>query len=134
MLPLSYSGSRARLAVRFPCGILTMQAHVPPRPAAPVLAVAGFLFALGVAPPAHAQGPWDARLDVTPFPSPYLSDWESNPSLGTLTITNPTSADQQVLLVYRVTDHRGGVIASGRSDSIARTVPASWRRALSYDA
>ena len=66
----------------------------------------------------RAQAPWSARLDINPFPSPYLSDWESNPTIGTLTITNPTAADQDVLLVYRVTDHAGRVVASGRSAAL----------------
>lgn len=75
---------------------------------------AALLIAFGPAA-SRAQAPWSARLDINPFPSPYLSDWESNPTIGTLTITNPTAADQDVLLVYRVTDHAGRVVASGRS-------------------
>jgi len=88
------------------------------RVAAPCSAalVAGLLIGLGAVPRARAQSPWDARLDINPYPSPYLSDWESNPTIGTLTITNPTAADHDVLLVYRVTDHGGRLIASGRSD------------------
>jgi hypothetical protein len=70
----------------------------------------------GWAPAARAQAGWAARLDISPYPSPYLSDWESNPSIGTLTITNPTGADQAVLLTYRVTDQGGRLLASGRSD------------------
>jgi hypothetical protein len=72
----------------------------------------------GAARPVFAQASWDARLDVTAFPSPYLSDWEANPTIATLTITNPTPADQPVVLVYHVTQHGGAVIATGRSDRI----------------
>lgn len=87
---------------------------------------AGLLAGTGAGRPALAQGVWDARLDISPYPSPYLSDWESNPTIGTLTITNPTAADQSVLLAYRVTDHGGRVIASGRSDpQVIVTGPAT---------
>ena len=80
------------------------------------VAAAVLLLAAGVvASPARAQSSWDAALDITPYPSPYLSDWEANPTIATLTITNP-AADQNVLLVYRVTDQGGRVVASGRSD------------------
>ncbi len=66
--------------------------------------------------PLAAGTPWDAQLHIAPYPSPYLSDWETNPTIATLTISNPTGADQEVLLVYRVRDPRGRQIASGRSD------------------
>ncbi len=93
---------------------LGLQAGVAGRAVPQTAAV--LLLAAGVASPARAQSPWDAVLDITAYPSPYLSDWEANPTIATLTITNPTAADQNVLLVYRVTDQGGRVVASGRSD------------------
>ncbi len=40
--------------------------------------------------PACAQD-WDAILFIDPFPSPYLSDWQTNPTIVELTIVNRTS-------------------------------------------
>ena len=88
------------------------------------------LIALAGAEPAIAQAAgWDARLAISPFPSPYLSDWESNPSIGTLTITNPTGTDRNVLLAYRVTDQGGHLLASGRSNPLL--IPAGPPTVLS---
>lgn len=78
-------------------------------------AIAGLVLASGTA---QAQSAWDARLAISAFPSPYLSDWESNPAIGTLTITNPVATDQNVLLSYRVTDRSGRLLASGRSSAV----------------
>jgi hypothetical protein len=74
-----------------------------------------------VVPRVFAQASWDAQLVVDPYPSAYLSDWETNPTISTLTITNPTGQDRAVSLVYRVTDQAGQVLANGRSD--AQTLP-----------
>ena len=81
-----------------------------------VVALAALLGA-SRATPLRAQASWDAQLAISAFPSPYLSDWEANPSIGTLTITNP-GADQNVILAYRVTNQRGQLLASGRSTPI----------------
>lgn len=43
---------------------------------------------------------WDALLTVDPFPSPYLSDWELDPTLGQLTITNFSNATTDVTIHY----------------------------------
>jgi len=66
----------------------------------------------------RAQAMWNAQLAISAYPSPYLSDWEANPSIGTLTISNPTASDQNVLLTYRLTNQNGQVLASGRSDPV----------------
>jgi len=87
-----------------------------PRAALALLAFALWRPVTGRTPAAQAQAVWTAHLDINPYPSPYLSDWESNPTIGTLTIMNPTGADQPVVLAYRVTDHTGRLLASGRSD------------------
>ncbi|MFN8583151.1 MAG: hypothetical protein U0163_19515 [Gemmatimonadaceae bacterium] len=65
---------------------------------------------------AQAQGSWSAVVDVLPFPSPYLSDWETNPNVSSLTLENRTGQVQSVRLVYRITDRAGRVLANGRSD------------------
>ena len=44
------------------------------------LAVAAVLTWAVAAPRAQAQMGWDATLHVDPYPSPYLSDWQTNPT------------------------------------------------------
>jgi hypothetical protein len=84
----------------------------------------GLVAALCLAPPpaARAQGTWTANLAITPFPSAYLNDWEANPSISSLTLTNPTALDQSVILVYHISNQAGQVLASGRSDP--QVIPA----------
>jgi hypothetical protein len=67
---------------------------------------------------AIAQGPWGLTLFVDPFPSPYQSDWETNPNISTLTIMNPTGTEQDVLLVYQIANTEGRILATGRSDPL----------------
>ena len=65
----------------------------------------------------EAQAPgWDAQFVVDPFPPPYLSDWETNPTVATLTVTNGTAEDAYLTIHFTVTDGGGGVVLSGRSD------------------
>jgi len=70
----------------------------------------------GLVAPLRAQVPWDLRLIIDPYPSPYLSDWEANPTISTLTVSNPGAQAQSVNLVYQVINQAGQLIASGRSD------------------
>jgi len=76
---------------------------------------------VGTAARAHAQDPWDAILMVTPFPSPYLSDWETNPTIASLTVLNNGSQAQDVILFSEVRNQAGTVITVGRSDP--QTIP-----------
>jgi len=82
----------------------------------------GLALLLGVmsacASPLAAQGPWALSLFVDPFPSPYQSDWETNPNLSSLTIINPGLAEGEVTLVYQVAGQSGRILASGRSDPL----------------
>lgn len=70
----------------------------------------------GTGRPAQAQAPWALSLVIDPYPSPYLSDWEANPTISTLTVTNPGAREQAINLYYRVVNQAGQLIASGRSD------------------
>jgi len=75
-----------------------------------------------VARPAEllAQG-WQAVLTVDPFPSPYMSDWEIDPTIGQLTLTNLTSATTDVTMHYTLT--RGSqLLLRGVTDP--QTIPA----------
>jgi hypothetical protein len=67
---------------------------------------------------ALAQGPWGLTLFVDPFPSPYQSDWETNPNISTLTITSPATVEQDVVLVYQIANTQGRILATGRSDAL----------------
>lgn len=70
--------------------------------------------------PLPAQG-WQAILTVDPFPSPYMSDWEIDPTIGQLTVTNLTSTTTDVTMHYTVT--RGGqLLLTGVTDP--QTIPA----------
>jgi hypothetical protein len=73
--------------------------------------------------PVRAQTGWRPTLFTDPFPPPYLSDWEINPNISTLTVVNTTGVTQTVTAVYRVANQAGRVLASGRSDP--QTVPAN---------
>ena len=85
-----------------------------------VLLITGALFSAAAS--ARAQAGWDAILALDPLASPYLSDWEANPTFGTLTVFNPTGQDQSVRLIYSVVDQQGRVAAEGRSEP--QVVPA----------
>src|SRR5215207_2025367 len=80
------------------------------------LAVASVLL-LSTARAAPAQG-WTLALFVDPFPSPYASDWETNPNISSLTIASSAAAAQDVRLAYQVTDTKGRSLASGTSDPL----------------
>lgn len=68
---------------------------------------------------AHAQAPgWDATFFVDPFPSPYLSDWEMNPTMATLTVTNGTGQDADVTVRLSLTDGQGREVIRSRSDPL----------------
>lgn len=88
---------------------------------APIAALVALTCLVGTAARAHAQDPWDAILMVTPFPSPYLSDWETNPTIASLTVINSGSQAQDVILYSEVRNQAGAVITVGRSDP--QTIP-----------
>jgi hypothetical protein len=46
----------------------------------------GLLIVLSLSSTA-TRAQWDVSIFMQPFPSPYLSDWENNPTIGSLTIT-----------------------------------------------
>lgn len=91
---------------------------VKPGVVASLAAAVGFL--AGAASPAFAQA-WTAQLILSPLPSPFLSDWELDPSIGQVLVTNPTGTATDVTFHYTLT--RGGqVLMRGTSDP--QTVPA----------
>lgn len=70
----------------------------------------------GTAPSTSAQGTWDATLAIQAFPSPYYSDWETNPNIGSLTVVNGTGSTERVRVFFTITDRMNRVVVSGRSD------------------
>jgi len=58
---------------------------------------------------------WSANIMVDPFPSPYLSDWQSDPTIVQLEITNE-SDEQDVVIVYlEVKDGDGSTLLQSHS-------------------
>jgi hypothetical protein len=78
----------------------------------------------GLALPAAtaAQGAWEALLSVDPYPSPYYSDWDVDPTIGTLTVFNHGAVAGDVRVAFSIMDRSNRVIASGLSET--QRVPA----------
>ena len=57
-------------------------------------------------------------LNVAPFPSPYISDWEIDPNLIQFSIRNDSSATIIGEIFLTIEKSGSGIIASGNSNSI----------------
>ncbi len=69
------------------------------------------------------QIPWQATLTINPFPSPYISDWQTNPSsLGSLSIFKDSRTPTQITLQISITLGGLGEVFQGTSSPIA--IPA----------
>ncbi len=63
-----------------------------------------------------ARGQFNANLFIQPNPSPYPGDWETNPSIGFLTLVNGGAAPRQVSFNLRISPSSGGApLVSGSS-------------------
>ncbi|HIE05138.1 MAG TPA: hypothetical protein EYP61_10300, partial [Candidatus Latescibacteria bacterium] len=73
---------------------------------------ATFLFA------AALGGTEDLRVDLyfDPYPTPYVSDWETRTDIAALTLTNLGQEDLELRLYVRVENSRGVQVASGWSE------------------
>ncbi len=78
-----------------------------------------------------AQPVWQVSLFVQPFPSPYLSDWENNPTLGSLTITNATGTPAEVVLRLTILRRDRSQVARGSSPPIL--IPPDVPTAINSD-
>ncbi len=86
------------------------------RPENGLLAILAVL-ALGSLPSTtRAQGTWDVMLNVDPFPSPYYSDWNANPDIGSLTVMNHTASPEDVRIFFTITDGMNRVLARGTGE------------------
>lgn len=65
---------------------------------------------------APAQTIWDVSLNLQPFPSPYISEWESNPTaVGQATLFNRTNDSQEVVLFVTVFKSDKGQLVEAES-------------------
>jgi hypothetical protein len=78
---------------------------------------------------------WDAQLVVDPFPPAYLSDWETNPTIASLTVTNGTDTDAFVTIRFTVEDGSGQILLQGRSDPqlVPAGTPTVFNSASTFD-
>jgi hypothetical protein len=82
-------------------------------------------------------------LRVTPLPSPYLSDWEIEPGIVSLLVSNQSLQQIQGSLEMKITGQRGGVVAQGsRELMVSRLDPllsiqtpelVDWSRVKLFD-
>lgn len=65
---------------------------------------------------------WNAILNLNPFPSPYISDWETNPAaMGSMTIFNNTGRSENIQIKSTVTHQTVGVIFTSITNPLAIT-------------
>ena len=50
-----------------------------------------------------AQNDILATAYINPYPSPYFSDWETSPNIGSLTITNNSDQDKTIRIFATLT-------------------------------
>ncbi len=60
-----------------------------------------------------------ATLSINPYPSPYISDWETSSSFGEASLTNTTDTNLTLRVSVRVVRERSGVIATAQSQLIS---------------
>jgi hypothetical protein len=91
------------------------------RPRRLLIACAAIAAVAAAATPAAAQA-WTAQLVLSPMPSPFVSDWEVDPTVAELIVTNGTAAPTAVTFHYTLT--RGGqVVLRGVTDP--HTIPGN---------
>ncbi len=65
----------------------------------------------------YAQN-WNAVLTIDPYPSPYISDWQNNPTIGTLEVHNNTQKPDVVIIYIDIMDDDGNLCLKGRSQRL----------------
>ncbi len=63
------------------------------------------------------QAQLSLAIQMDPHPSPYLSDWRSNPNTIRFIVTNPTSADVQVRFSAYIEGDTRGKVAESMNDA-----------------
>ncbi len=76
-----------------------------------------FIFFAATIPDVMAQISSGVRAEffVQPFPSPYVSDWQTNPSIASLTVFNGSNSPKEVVITLSVTTNDGRQVISGTS-------------------
>ena len=64
-----------------------------------------------------AQNDILATVYINPYPSPYFSDWETSPNIGSLTITNNSDQDKTIRIFATLTRNNNEILATGQSNS-----------------
>lgn len=67
---------------------------------------------------ANGQSGWSAIATMQPFPSPYISDWEANPNLGNLSISNNSGQEQNIKIFLSLTRNNNQLIGTASSQPI----------------
>lgn len=71
-----------------------------------------------LSPYLYAQN-WNAILNLNPFPSPYISDWETNPAaIGSMTVFNNTGESENVQIRTSVTHQTHGLVFTSLTNPI----------------
>ncbi len=65
---------------------------------------------------AQSTGSWNALLTVQPFPSPYMSDWQTNPSIASFNLINGTGVPATVVISLTISNSNGQQLITGSSD------------------
>lgn len=65
----------------------------------------------------YAQS-WNAMFTIDPYPSPYISDWQSNPTIAALEVYNNTQKPEVVIINIEVFDDGGDLCVLGRSQRL----------------
>ena len=73
---------------------------------------------LGMLPGRSTAQNWSATLMVDPYPSPYLSSWETDPTLGSLELVNNTTEPDVVIVYLDIASMDGAVGFQGNSRRI----------------
>ena len=63
-----------------------------------------------------AQNDILATAYINPYPSPYFSDWETSPNIGSLTITNNSDQDKTIRIFATLTRNNNEILATGQSN------------------
>lgn len=65
----------------------------------------------------YAQN-WNAVITIDPYPSPYISDWQNNPTIASLEVQNNTQKADVVVITIDVFDDDGNLCVRGTSQRL----------------
>ncbi|MCP4583691.1 MAG: carboxypeptidase regulatory-like domain-containing protein [candidate division Zixibacteria bacterium] len=80
--------------------------------------IISIVFLTSAAPFAQAQFDWNAILNFMAYPSPYIGEWEYDPSIANLTIYNNSGEEETVIVYLTVSRQGGGLIGTINSQPL----------------